>query len=41
MKRVSRTRLAPVGWEELKQGSEPHIRAMVWDKREVPEDVGE
>ena len=23
MKRVSRTRLAPGGWEELKQGSEP------------------
>ena len=40
-RRVSRDGSARGGVRELKQGSDPHIRATVWDRSEAFEAAGE
>ena len=40
-RRVSRDGSAHGGVRELKQGSDPHIRATVWDRGEAFEAAGE
>ena len=40
-RRVSRNGSARGGVRELKQGSDPHIRAIVWDRGKAFEAVGE